>query len=96
MSMRDASNKSFSQIRKDQVKQESDLLSELMGTQEEIRSLSGFDAGLDTKRNEILFKLTTDIEDTRNALKQAEQLVVRLRSKLDQLEGMHRILTKKK
>ena len=96
MSMRDADNKSFGQIRKGQEERESGLYSELMGAREEISSLSGFDSSLDNRRNEILFKLTTDIEDTRNAMRQAEQLVSRLKNKLDQLEGMHRILTKKK
>jgi hypothetical protein len=35
------------------------------------------------------------MEDTRSALREAEGLVERLRKHLNQLEGIHKILTKK-
>ena len=76
----------YSQIRKEQVGRESDLLSSLLQNSEELKSLTGF---------EILFKVTTQIEDTRSQLKQAEQLVQRLKKHLNQLESLHRALTKK-
>ncbi len=99
MSMRDSGNRGFGQQynpgKHDQMNQSGDFLNEVVGMKEEIRVLSGFESGEDARKNEMLFKVTTEIEDTRNALRQAEQLVSRLRTRLDQLESMHRILTKK-
>jgi hypothetical protein len=88
-------NKSFSQIKKDQIGRESDLLNQMMGTEEELKVLEGFEGDLGNRQNELLFKVQTQMEDTRNDLKKAEQLVERLKKRLSQLEGMHRILTKK-
>jgi len=78
-------DQSFGQIEKDQMARESELYSTLM---------SGV-ADSDVRRNELLFKLTNDIEDAKNKLKQAEQLTDRLRKRVAELEGMYRILTKK-
>ena len=89
-------DKSFSQIKKDQMSREGDLLDHLMGSKEEMTQLTGYEDDLGARRNEILFKVTTDIEDTKNALKEAEGLVNRLKNHLAQLEGMYRILTKGK
>ncbi len=87
--------KSYSQLKKDQMGRESDLLSQIMGTEDEIRALEGFEGDLGSRRNEILFKVQTQMEDTRNHLREAEQLVERLKKHLGQLEGIHRILTKR-
>lgn len=87
-------DRSFGDIKKDQMSRESELMS-LMGSAEEIAALSGKEGQLEIKRNEILFNVTTQMEDTRNALKEAEGLVERLRKHLSQLEGIHKILTKK-
>lgn len=92
--MRDP-NKSFNQIKKDQLGREGDLLNQLMGSEEELKVLAGFEGELGTKRNEFLFKVQAQMEDTRNRLREAEQLVERLKRYLSQLEGIHRILTKK-
>jgi hypothetical protein len=92
--MRDP-NKSFNQIRKDQLGREGDLLNQLMGSEEELKMLAGFEGELGTKRNEFLFKVQAQMEDTRNRMREAEQLVERLKRYLSQLEGIHRILTKK-
>jgi hypothetical protein len=88
-------NRSYSQIKKDQLGRESDLLNKIMGSGEELKALAGFEDDLGARRNEILFKVQVEMEDTQNALKEAEQLVDRLKKHLGQLEGMHRILTKK-
>jgi len=89
-------DQSYSQINKDQMTRESELHSKLMGSSGgEFGDLETFAAGSDVRRNELLFKLTTDIEDAKNALKQAEQLTERLRKRVAELEGMYRILTKK-
>jgi hypothetical protein len=87
-------DKSFGDIKKDQMSRESELMS-LMGSAEELAALSGKEGQLDIKRNEILFNVTTQMEDTRNSLKEAEALVDRLRKHLSQLEGIHKILTKR-
>jgi hypothetical protein len=89
-------DRSFSQIKKDQMGRESGLLDHLMGSREEISQLTGYEDDLGVRRNEILFKVTSDIEDTKGALKEAEALVSRLKNHLAQLEGMYRILTKSK
>jgi phage gp29-like protein len=88
-------DKSYSELKKDQLGREGDLLSKILGTSEELKDLSSFESDLGVRRNEILFKVTVEIEDTRNALKQAEQLVERLKKHLNQLDSLHRILTKK-
>ena len=91
--MRDA-ERSFEQIKKGQLGRERELLSQLLG-KSEFGDLETFEADLSVRRNELLFKIQTDMEDTKNALKQAEQLTERLRRRLNELEGMYRILTKK-
>ena len=92
--MRDA-NMSFDQIKKDQAARDSELYSQMMGKPGEYGDLEAFEAQSAERRNEILFKINTDMEDTKSALKQAEALVARLKKRLDELQGMYRILTKK-
>jgi len=88
-------DKSFGQIKKDQIGREGELYSKLLNESGEFGNLETFEADSAVRRNELLFKISTDIEDTRNALKQAEDLTARLRRRLNELEGMYRILTKK-
>jgi hypothetical protein len=87
-------DRSFGDIKKDQMSRESELMN-IMGSAEELASLSGKEGQLEIKRNEILFNVTTQMEDTRNSLREAEALVDRLRKHLNQLEGIHKILTKR-
>lgn len=88
-------DKSYGQLKKEQLGRESELLTELMGDTEELRGLAEFEAGLGVRRNETLFKVTVEMEDTKSALMQAEQLVQRLKRHLTQLEELHRALTRK-
>jgi len=88
-------DKSYGQLKKEQLGRESELLAQLLGSAEQLKDLGAFEADLGVRRNEILFKVTVEMEDTKNALKQAEQLVDRLKKHLNQLEGLYRILTKK-
>ena len=92
--MRESDN-SFGQMRKDQIPREGELYSNLMGGAGEFGDLENLLANSDVRRNELLFKLTTQIEDAKSALKQAEQLADRWRKRVAELEGMYRILTKK-
>ena len=93
--MKDA-EKSYGQIKKDQMGREGELYSQLSGKGSEYGDLETFEADSSIRRNELLFKINTDMEDARNALKQAEQLCERLRNRVAELEGMYRILTKKR
>jgi hypothetical protein len=88
-------DKPFEKIKKDQMGRESELYSQLMDKAGEFGNLETFEADSAIRRNELLFKIQTDMEDTKNALKQAEQLTERLRRRLSDLEGMYRILTRK-
>jgi hypothetical protein len=87
-------DRSFGDLKKDQMGRENELMN-IIGSAEELAELSGKEGQLEIKRNEILFNVTTQMEDTRNALREAEGLVDRLRKHLNQLEGIHKILTKK-
>ena len=89
------SDRSFGQMKKDQIPLEGELHSKLMGSAGEFSDLENLLANSDVRRNELLFKLTTQIEDAKSALKQAEQLADRWKKRVAELEGMYRILTKK-
>ena len=88
-------DKSFGQIKKDHIGREGELYSKLLSESGEFGNLETFEADSAVKRNELLFKIQNDMEDTKNALKQAEDLTARLRRRFNELEGMYRILTKK-
>ena len=68
-------------------------LSRLIG-ETDIERLASFEAGLGERRNETLFKITAEIESTENVLRQAEQLVQRLKKRLQQLKDLHRVLSR--
>ena len=91
----DNRDRSFSQMKRDQIGREDDLLKTVMGDAQDLKALASREMEMETRRNEILFKITNEMEDTRNALREAEALADRLRKHLDQLVGMHKILTKK-
>ena len=85
--------KSYEELAKEQADRENTLLSKLMG-EAGIEELTDFEAGLSGRQSEILFKITTEIEDTENALNQVEQLTQRLRKHLERLKKLHRTLSK--
>jgi hypothetical protein len=85
--------KSYEELAKEQADRENTLLSKLMG-EAGIEELTDFEAGLSGRQSEILFKITTEIEDTENALNQVEQLAQRLRKHLERLKKLHRTLSK--
>ena len=68
----------------------SDITNEL-GSIEELQNVEG---DLMQRRQEVLFKVTTEMEDTSAALKKAEETVARLKKHLNLLEGMRRLLHK--
>ena len=85
--------KSYEELAKEQAERENTLLSKLMGDAG-IEELTDFEAGLSGRQSEILFKITTEIEDTENALNQVEQLAQRLGKHLERLKKLHRTLSK--
>jgi len=84
--------KSYEELAKEQADREGTLLSKLMG-EAGIEGLADFEAGLSGRQSEILFKITTEIEDTENALNQVEQLSERLKKHLERLKKLHRTLS---
>jgi len=85
--------KSFEELAREQTNRESVLLSKLMG-EAGIEELVDFEAELGGRQNEILFKITTEIEDTGDALNQVEQLAQRLKKHLELLQKLHQTLSK--
>lgn len=85
--------KSFGQLTNEQVQREDDLLSRLM-SQAGMEDIAYFEADLAEQQKQVLFEITTKIEDAENALKQAEHLVQRLKKHLEQLKGLQRVLSK--
>jgi len=85
--------KSYEELAKEQANREGTLLSRLMG-EAGIGELTDFEAGLNERQSEILFKITTEMEDTRNALNQVEQLAQRLTRHLERLKKLHQTLSK--
>lgn len=84
--------KSYEQLVNEQGRRESSFLSSLEEAQ--LKELSDFETGAGQRREEILFKITTEIEDTTNALNQVEQLSQRLRKYLERLKKIHQTLSK--
>ena len=90
-------NKFFSRLRgdtKNQVSKEKQFMEEVTEELGGLEDLSNFEGDLQTRRKEILFKVTTEMEDTQAALKKAEELVQRLRKHQTLLEGLQRLLSK--
>ena len=85
--------KSFGELTKEQTQRESSLLSRLMG-EAGVEDLANFEAELTERQSQVLFEITTKIEDTENALKQTEQLTQRLKKHLEQLKDLQRVLSK--
>ena len=79
--------KSYEELAREQKTRESSFLSD-------VGDLTDFEADLGQRRDEILFKITTEMEDTKNALDQVEQLAQRLRRYLDRLRNIYQTLSK--
>jgi vacuolar-type H+-ATPase subunit I/STV1 len=84
--------KSYEELASEQGRRENNFLSSL--GEAELKQLSDFEAGAGQRREEILFKITTEIEDTQSALAQVEQLAQKLRKYLDRLKKIHQTLSR--
>ena len=85
--------KPYEELAREQADRENALLSGLMG-EAGIEELTNFEVGLGERQSEILFKITTEIEDTENALNQVEQLAQRLKRHLERLKKLQQTLSK--
>lgn len=85
--------KPYDELSKEQAARENTLLSRLMA-EVGVQELTKFETELGERQSETLFKITTEIEDTKNALNQVEQLAQRLRKHLERLNKLHQVLSK--
>lgn len=79
--------KSYEELAREQRMRESSFLTD-------VGEMTNFEAELGQRRDEILFKITTEMEDTKNALDQVEQLAQRLRKYLNRLQNIYQTLSK--
>ncbi|MDD5647700.1 MAG: hypothetical protein PHY03_02080 [Dehalococcoidia bacterium] len=88
----------FGQSRKDPYSGQGDVYSQIASTPPAAgaEDFTTFEVDAANRRNELLFNITTQIEETRGKLRQAEQLVERLRQNLREYEEMYKTLTKGK
>ena len=80
---------------KEQAQREDSLLSQLMDTTGAV-DLADFEGQLSERKSALLFRLTTEIEDAGNALKQAKQLVQKIEKHLAQLKDLQKALAKQR
>jgi uncharacterized coiled-coil DUF342 family protein len=78
--------KSYEELAREQGRRESSFLSD-------VGELADIETDLGQRRDEILFKITTEIEDTQNALNQVDQLAQRLKKYLDRLKKIYQTLS---
>ncbi len=87
----------FGQSKRDPFSSQGDVYSQIANTPAPgAEDFTTFEVDAANRRNELLFNITTQIEETRAKLKQAEQLVERLRQNLREYEEMYKTLTRGK
>ena len=64
----------FGQIKKDHMSGQNEIYNQI-SAQPSQEDFSNFEADSANRRNELLFNITTQIEETKGKLRQAEQLV---------------------
>jgi len=83
----------LNQLAGEQLQRDSRLLSRLLA-ETSMEDLTRFEADLTQQLSRLLFEIATELEDTEDALKHAEQLVERLKKHLQQLRGLQKVLCK--
>ena len=86
----------FGQIKKEHMNGQNDLYNQIANAQPSQEDFKTFEVDAANRRNELLFNITTQIEETKGKLKQAELLVERLRQSLREYEEMYKTLTRGK
>ena len=85
--------KALDQFNDEQNKRESTLLTGLMN-KFGITDLSLSDDDATERNNRLLFVIATEMENTQSAIKEAEQVLQRLKKHLQQLKGLQDVLSK--
>jgi hypothetical protein len=85
--------KSLDRISSEQNKRENTLLAALM-EKFGITDLGLSESDFTEKNNRLLFLITTEMEDTQNAIKETEQVLQKLKKHLQQLKGLQDVLSK--
>jgi hypothetical protein len=87
----------YGQSKKDPYSGQGDVYNKIAGTPAPgAEDFKTFEVDAANRRNELLFSITTQIEETRGKLRQAELLVERLRQSLREYEEMYKTLSKGK
>jgi hypothetical protein len=89
----------FGQIKKDHMNGQNDIYNQISNAPAQsggAEEFSSFEADAANRRNELLFSITNQVEETKAKLRQAELLVERLRQSLREYEEMYKTLTKGK
>ena len=87
----------FGQAKKDPYSGQGDVYNQIANTQNPgAEDFTTFEVDAANRRNELLFNITTQIEETRGKLRQAELLVERMHQNLREYEEMYKTLTKGK
>jgi hypothetical protein len=87
----------FGQAKKDPYSGQGNVYDQISNTPAPgAEDFTTFEVDAANRRNELLFNITTQIEETRGKLKQAELLVERLRQNMREYEEMYKTLTKGK
>jgi hypothetical protein len=89
----------FGQIKKDHISGQNDIYGQISNAPAPsggVEDFSNFEADAANRRNELLFSITNQVEETKSKLRQAEQLVERLKQSLREYEEMYKTLTRGK
>ena len=89
----------FEQMKRDHLSGQNDVYSQLSNAPAQpgrVEDFAAFEVDAANRRNELLFSITNQIEETKSKLRQAEQLVERLRTSLREYEEMYKTLTRGK
>ena len=81
-----------SSIQRDIIDRGEELLAQLAKEGQKLGDIGRVDAELSTRRNELLFRLNDQIENTKRVLQQTQEMEKRLKKHLNQLESLRRIL----
>jgi hypothetical protein len=84
---------SIDKLTGDQQRREGKLLAELLG-EAGYDELAAYEANLAEQQSRLLFSIQAELEDTEMALRQTEQLVVKLKKQMEKLKGLQKVLSK--
>ena len=80
-------------LSEEQQKRESTLLSGLM-EKFGVAGITLSEGDTTEGNNRLLFLITTEMEETQNAMRETEQILLKLKKHLQQLKGLQEVLSK--